>query len=109
MKNLNEEIQRSKQLMGVNEGLNLPKRVMVPQRPEDYTLSCDITIKGYTYSDLVDALNECRRHLQSEYRTGMDNNEDSSYFFSVTGEEFFDENNDDDWDGVFQHDENDDD
>ena len=31
MKNLKEEIQRSKQLMGLSEGLNLPKKSYQPQ------------------------------------------------------------------------------
>lgn len=103
MKNLNEEILRSKKMMGIKEGLNLPKinqpetspesspeseLELFNQKPEDFTLTCNITLEGYNYADLVDAAREVLRLLDAESREGGDNNMDSSYSFEVTGEEW---------------------
>lgn len=94
MKELKEEIKRSKTLMGIREGLNIPKVERGPERPEEMTLECTISLGGYTYSDLISALDEARRWIEQGYRSGGNGNEDSEYAFEVKGEEWFGSDND---------------
>ena len=88
MEQLKEEIKRSKKLMGVKEGLNLPKKDLGPQKPEEKTLHCTVELEGYNYDDLADALREALKHIEQGYHSGMNSNEDSGYSFETSGEEW---------------------
>lgn len=50
-------------------------------------LQLELSASGYTFSDIELAVQEALNKIQSEYRNGMDSNDDGDYSFSITGDE----------------------